>query len=509
MKKLIQKITALVCSAAVLLSLGMSVTAAEGQKPVYEVDDSEYRAAVDALYSYIPLESIVLTSLYDMVNGYTGYYETKWFYKHVFTNAPEAEVDIHPSDVSIADEIPYTAESSFIAEQGRGDTIEEEDGKVRKFNEITVYWNILLSKKVLRQENINAFLEDKGYAAAAVQADSNGKRFCLKIDRSITKEQLFDTVEALNMQFGLLPKVFGYEKRQYTLYHDPDYTGYNNEKDYDTKNYSNDYLHIYISKRDHCKKLKNIGSFESGVRFEFNTENRVLIIDGAGSISYEEQTALCETFIYYRQAAAVVIGKDVTFETNAEYKRRTDPENAQNASDGSKLIQEMSRGQCEQYLYVYRDSPADKSYAAVLSAQNNPHEGIDYKLQYCINYVDDDTDINDVLSGKTVLVPQDDKTGYAEFMRQIYEYTDKRLRQLEEEKNNIRKKVTLKGDADLNGIFDLADVTTVAKYNLSYSSYPLKSDTAQANADYNEDGAVDGIDLSIIIEIQLGREGFD
>ena len=65
---------------------------------------------------------------------------------------------------------------------------------------------------------------------------------------------------------------------------------------------------------------------------------------------------------------------------------------------------------------------------------------------------------------------------------------------------------TLKGDADLNGTVDLADLTTIAKYNLSSSSYPLANETAFANADVNDDGKVDGIDVSMLIETQLGKE---
>ena len=63
----------------------------------------------------------------------------------------------------------------------------------------------------------------------------------------------------------------------------------------------------------------------------------------------------------------------------------------------------------------------------------------------------------------------------------------------------------LKGDADLNGVVDLADLTAIAKYNLSSSSYPLENDTALANADMNGDGKVDGLDVSRLIEQQLGK----
>ena len=64
---------------------------------------------------------------------------------------------------------------------------------------------------------------------------------------------------------------------------------------------------------------------------------------------------------------------------------------------------------------------------------------------------------------------------------------------------------TLRGDANLDGMVDLADLTAVAKYNLSNEAYPLANDTAYANADMNGDGVVDGLDTSALIEDQLGK----
>ena len=65
--------------------------------------------------------------------------------------------------------------------------------------------------------------------------------------------------------------------------------------------------------------------------------------------------------------------------------------------------------------------------------------------------------------------------------------------------------VFLKGDADLNGTVDLADLTAIAKYVLNNSSYPLKNSVAVKNADFNDDGEVNGLDVSRLIEEQLGK----
>ena len=64
---------------------------------------------------------------------------------------------------------------------------------------------------------------------------------------------------------------------------------------------------------------------------------------------------------------------------------------------------------------------------------------------------------------------------------------------------------TLKGDANLDSMVDLADLTTVAKYNLNNEAYPLANETAYDNADMNGDGKVDGLDTSALIENQLGK----
>ena len=68
----------------------------------------------------------------------------------------------------------------------------------------------------------------------------------------------------------------------------------------------------------------------------------------------------------------------------------------------------------------------------------------------------------------------------------------------------IETTATFRGDADLNGEVSLSDVIVVAKYNLSNEAYPLKNETAEANADMNSDGKVDGLDTSALIEINLG-----
>ena len=78
-----------------------------------------------------------------------------------------------------------------------------------------------------------------------------------------------------------------------------------------------------------------------------------------------------------------------------------------------------------------------------------------------------------------------------------------------EENTSVPPSSSLKGDADLNGVVELADLVTVAKYNLNHSAFPLKNDTAFANADMNDDGDVNMLDTSALIEYQLGKQAAD
>ena len=65
---------------------------------------------------------------------------------------------------------------------------------------------------------------------------------------------------------------------------------------------------------------------------------------------------------------------------------------------------------------------------------------------------------------------------------------------------------TLKGDADVNGEVGLSDVVAVSKHNINSTAYPLANETAEANADMNNDNVVDGLDTSALVEYNLGKK---
>ena len=74
---------------------------------------------------------------------------------------------------------------------------------------------------------------------------------------------------------------------------------------------------------------------------------------------------------------------------------------------------------------------------------------------------------------------------------------------ISEEKEQV---TALKGDADLNGEIGIADVIKVSKHNINSTAYPLANETAEANADMNNDNVVDGLDASALVEYNLGKK---
>ena len=67
----------------------------------------------------------------------------------------------------------------------------------------------------------------------------------------------------------------------------------------------------------------------------------------------------------------------------------------------------------------------------------------------------------------------------------------------------------MRGDVDVNGIVDFADVIKLSMYLLNKSSYPLDCKEAEINADVTYDGLITLLDLSKLIEYNLGQISAD
>lgn len=64
---------------------------------------------------------------------------------------------------------------------------------------------------------------------------------------------------------------------------------------------------------------------------------------------------------------------------------------------------------------------------------------------------------------------------------------------------------TLIGDSDMNGEVGTADMVTFAKFIVNPSLYHLKSPSANSNADINNDGVLNSLDLIMIVEFILDQ----
>ena len=150
----------------------------------------------------------------------------------------------------------------------------------------------------------------------------------------------------------------------------------------------------------------------------------------------------------------------------------------------------------EENPYVFEDLPEGFSFFVqnvdMTCSEKVTHDGVEYD-----GYT---YEVDDEKSERSFEVTDGVQKDVKIYIKKYYWKYNKK------DESNAAVAPTLKGDADLNGTVDLADLTTIAKYNLSNSSYPLKNETAFANADINNDGKVDGLDVSALIESQLGKE---
>ena len=253
------------------------------------------------------------------------------------------------------------------------------------------------------------------------------------------------------------------------------------------------------------QKLPLECTLSEGVKFNYNPETNVIVLDGEGTVTLYDNRDIAKTAekldkngnCIAGQMPVLIIGKNVKPEGMAFL---TTP----------RLFK----------TYIYIGSPADEGYRSVcqwheqhkkdMAAIGVEYYGVNTNVA---NYIDDDVDIYDVLNGKADIsefVLTEEAKEMLDSEKQLVEEAQKSEEQNAQsaEKKDVKiwsAEPSLKGDADVNNEVNLADLTTVAKYNLSNSSYPLANDTAYANADMNGDGKVDGLDTSALIEDQLGK----
>ena len=221
---------------------------------------------------------------------------------------------------------------------------------------------------------------------------------------------------------------------------------------------------------------ENDGKFEGGAEYHYNPETKGLVIDGKGSFTIHDFNDIYASFdIDY-----TVVCKDVIVPENDDADK---PINT--FIFAATLTQEKS-----EYVFTYKGSDMEKKYNDMMDFYESiGKEGS--RNVFVLDLLDDGTD-----PYTFAFTPEESKSD------EPTEATEETINWL----LPIWEKVTLKGDADLDGIVSLSDVIAVSKYSLSHNLYPLKNDVAYVNADMNQDGDINAVDTSALIEINLGKK---
>ncbi len=459
----------------------------------YDIDAADYKAKIDSLGESIPLEELVLRSLNKTVdNEFLNpvSFEDKWYYKHVFAGQEGLEIARHTPELEgVANNI--TAESlQLVAEQGRADEIEDKDGKVRKFNKIDIIWSILLSDNELNADDVNAFLSENELNSHVVKTTNDGKQFALHFDNEFTTEEVLNTLTALNEKFGIIPGVIANEVGTYALYHDSAYTGSTTADTWSVFDVKNN-----TQKSDNTNSpiTENDAVLSQGVEYHYNPETGVMVFDGNGVLTAQDIANIWAGRIFDGRQVAI-LGKDVKFAS-------AEPEKEINFSEPLGMLT------CNIGFSVfgYKDSSADTEFKLMVDILEERDKkqlaetGVEANSAKIatLNILDDGVDPYDVLSGAVDLGVSKRIPTFDEIIQM------KQQGDISEEKEQM---TALKGDADLNGEIGIADVIKVSKHNINSTAYPLANETAEANADMNNDNVVDGLDTSALVEYNLGKK---
>ena len=234
----------------------------------------------------------------------------------------------------------------------------------------------------------------------------------------------------------------------------------------------------------------NDGVLESGIEYHYNPENKALFLDGDGALTDKDEADLGKNFDFDILIAGknVVPGDDLLWATYDKDEK-----------DRFSMWVEMycnTTGLLK--LYTYADSKIKKIYDENINLRIKYAEGCTYGG----GIEDHCTDRAKLEEYFPIHIIGEDEDPY-ELL--------KNLEGIDKENNNVSAKKavpetaksTLKGDADVNGEVSLSDIVAVSKFNLSDTAYPLKNETALANADMNSDKQIDTRDTSALIEVNL------
>ena len=470
----------------------------------YEIDDPDYMYEIDDLYGYIPAEDIVLkyfnTWLMENPTLHREPHEDKWYIKHIYTDTPDFKIDRHIADPRISSDDSINAAESLrlIAEQGKADDVEARDGKVRKFTEVDVLWTILVANDEVSADAINTFMSSKGLRSHVVQVTP--KQVALHFeDKDFTNEDVISAVTALNNEFGLLPGGLVHDDYGTTeLYYDSSYMGGMSDDTFTAYNYTKD-------PEERAKDEQKVSRYEAaaegevadGVNYSFNKYLGILLIDGEGTVTRNQISKVIgncnevakDTGVYLNY---IIFGRKV--KQAGEY---TD-----DYADCDRWVYEYTNDFYPFRVCTYKDSLVAEEFDNIkksVEATGKLFSG------YHLLMIDDDVDAKDLLDGKVDIYKFDNFSKRPGYTSQPTEEAAVPTQAVKGAAYADSSKATLIGDADVSGDVGLSDVVAVTKFNLSSESYPLKNETAKANADMNKDSVINGLDTSALIENQLGK----
>ena len=252
----------------------------------------------------------------------------------------------------------------------------------------------------------------------------------------------------------------------------------------DTEDSKGKYLDMEGNFVKYTEFTENDGVLHDDVEYHYDPDTKGMYICGNGVFTEADGTNIEHGFDikYY------ILGKDVKIGNTMLYYIDY---------DCSLWLVTQITGK-ERDVYFYQDSDAERLYEIYVKECLKPNMFSSTQLPYpptrgkllsyfAVTRLNDYTDPYTVLHGTSGITP-----------------TPKYSAKAVKDNTVIKAKPTLKGDADMNGEVGLSDIITVSKYIISNIGYPLINLTAMANADLNGDGYVDPIDISILIEVNLG-----
>ena len=221
---------------------------------------------------------------------------------------------------------------------------------------------------------------------------------------------------------------------------------------------------------------ENEGTLPDGIKYRFYPATGGIFIDGDALFSKDDVTNLEHFF----DIKFYVMGKNVGYRNDLKKytSRYSVPDDEEVTLNMWLVVKALLRARYNQFFTV-PDSVTVKEYDQAIDYQfENQSEDMPFKdkkeveEKYPLNILKDEEEIFKLLNGTEKAVPDG-------------------------------AEVSLRGDADEDGQVGLSDIIAVAKFTSNSSAYPLKSDTAKANADMNGDTMIDSRDLSMLIESQL------